>query len=104
MDLTDFTEEEREIIDRHGNKEPEDYLQQGRCNCEPSDDNKHIVWHIDANGLYVTYEGARRAIILTKYRAIRDWEKRIKHLRIIEIMMFVAMAVNLMCAFIHFLR
>ena len=102
--MTNFTKEEQEIIDRCGNKEPEDLLQQVRCDFKFSEDFTSIISYRNPTGSYVAWEHAKQAVFLTKYRTLRDWEKQIKRLRIIEIMMFVAMAVNLLAAIIHFIR
>lgn len=104
MDMTNFTKEEQEIIDRCGDKEPEDLLQQVRCDFKFSEDFTSIISYRNPTGSYVAWEHAKQAVFLTKYRTLRDWEKLIKRLRIIEIMMFVAIAVNLIAAFIHFIR
>ena len=102
--MTNFTKEEQEIIDRCGDKEPEDLLQQVRCDFKFSEDFTSIISYRNPTGSYVAWEHAKQAVFLTKYRTLRDWEKQIKRLRIIEIMMFVAMAVNLLAAIIHFIR
>lgn len=102
--MTNFTKEEQEIIDRCGDKEPEDLLQQVRCDFKFSEDFTSIISYRNPTGSYVAWEHAKQAVFLTKYRTLRDWEKHIKRLRIIEIMMFVAMAVNFLAAIIHFIR
>ena len=106
--MTNFTKEEQEIIDRCGDKEPEDLLQQVRCDFKFSEDFTSIISYRNPTGSYVAWEHAKQAVFLTKYRTLRDREKHIKRLRIrlriIEIMMFVAMAVNLLAAIIHFIR
>lgn len=102
--MTNFTKEEQEIIDRCGDKEPEDLLQQVRCDFKFSEDFTSIISYRNPTGSYVAWEHAKQAVFLTKYRTLRDWEKQIKRLRIIEIMIFVAMAVNILAAIIHFIR
>ena len=104
MNMTNFTKEEQEIIDRCGDKEPEDLLQQVRCDFKFSEDFTSIISYRNPTGSYVAWEHAKQAVFLTKYRTLRDWEKQIKRLRIVEIMMFVVMAVNLLAAIIHFIR